>query len=171
MGLFNILSGKVNRLNNLFLPVSHEIKEKIEKLNDSIEKFAYSQSFEITLNIIIPLFHPDKGMFKDTINYLERQQVKKIFEILIMQQVIDMTTGKYKMDGIDKARVIKNAIIVLALDDDEINALFSMFENASIEERFTFLWESICRNANKDIRDIKHFQKFVEICRNAFPEN
>jgi hypothetical protein len=46
-----------------------------------------------------------------------------------------------------------------------------MFEGVPIGERFTILWESICRNADKDIREVKYLQKFVEIYRNVLTEN
>jgi len=168
MGLLSALSGKIYHLNSIITPVNNEIVDKIKNLEKSKEEGAFCLSFQATQKIIKNLFHPDEGILKDSIKQLDQDRLKKIYEILIMFIVIDMLYGNNKVSDLKKERINNNAMIVLGLNIEQQNFLFNLFKDKSVENKMSLLWQSICRNANKNLIDDNHLMMFMEIYADSF---
>lgn len=168
MGLFSALSGKTYHLNSIITPINNEIVDKIKNLKESKEKGAFFVSFNVTQKIIMTIFHPDEGIFSDVIKQLNSDRLRKIYEILIMFIISEMLFGKNKVESLKKEEIYKNAKIVLGLNTDQQNVLFSLFENKTIEDKMSLLWESICRNANKNLLDDENLMMFMRLYADSY---
>lgn len=168
MGIFSSLSGKNYHLNSILKPVNSEFADRIRALNPSVEQTGFTIAFDATTEIIMNLFHPDTGLFNTVIKQLEEDNIRKIYEILMLYILIDMCTGNNVVEELDKEKVFKTASIVFGLTEDKINDLYSIFNNLSLKESMPLLWESICRLSNKDLRDSDNLYIFATIYRDSF---
>jgi predicted nuclease with TOPRIM domain len=167
MGIFSSLSGNNYHLNSILKPINSELADRIRALNPSVEQTGFTIAFDAATKIIMNLFHPDTGLFKTVIKQLEKDNMRKIYEILMLYILIDMCTREDAVEELEKEKVIKTASIVFGLTEHKINELCSLFDNLSLKESIPLLWESICRLSNKDLRDSDNLYIFATIYRDS----
>ena len=83
MGLFSALSGKIYRFNSINQHIDNRIAAIIKGLEDTAERFLLIAAFGITQEMIGQIFHPDRGMFKKSLNSLTAESLERVYYILL----------------------------------------------------------------------------------------
>src|SRR3989339_319634 len=83
MGIFSALSGKIYRFNSINIPIDNGIAERMKKLDESYERLIIIMAFGIAQQVIQEVFHPDRGIFKKSLDSLTKDSLEKIYYIIL----------------------------------------------------------------------------------------
>lgn len=168
MGIFSALNGKIYRFNSINTPIDNELANRIENLDNSTEKLILIMAFGVAQDTIQNIFHPDHGSFKNVLQNLEKDNLRYIYNIIM---IYIMLNSLNLIKKVDEKLLKKNAMIVLGLDDKKIEILFTLFKNKPEAEQMIFLWDLICAQIRigLEYEDLMENAKiFTEIYNNRY---
>lgn len=165
MGILNALSGKIYHFNSVNTPIANELAQRVKGLNDDIEKLAIAISYDIAQKSILELFNPDYGILKKYIKDLSKDNLQKIWSIIIVWTILTILNNK---EYINKEKLINNTTIVLDLNEHEIELLFTFFRDKEQTQQLMILWRIICNHVDQDLDDIDNFIDFTNFFVDIF---
>jgi len=160
MGIFSALSGKIYHFNSINTPIDNELAHRIKELDNSIGKIALSASFNVAQATILQIFHPDKGVLKNYIHKLDKDDLRNIWHIIITYVIWQVVMNK---DDNSKNDIIKKTTLVLGMDEHKLDLSFIFFKNKKQDEQLTMLWHIICNQIQPNLDDEKNLFEFSKL--------
>lgn len=167
MGILSALSGKIYHFNSINTPIDNELAHRVQELDDSLEKLVLAVSFDVSSQSVLEMFHPDNGMFKKYINDLSKDNLRNIWNILIVWVAFQISEGN---QNVNRKKVLKNLALVLGLNDRKIDMLSIPFKDKKQDYQLIALWDIICNQIGIK-SDNDSFNKFADLFINVFNKN
>jgi len=168
MGLFSALSGKIYHFNSINTPIDNELAHRVTELDDNLEKMVLAVSFDVSSELILEIFHPDRGIYKKYIQNLSKDNLRNVWNILVIWVALEISKGN---KNVNKKEVLKNITIVLGLNTRKINILSVPFKDKKQDYKLMALWNIICNQigaeSNNDILN-KFANLFISIFDKKF---
>lgn len=168
MGILSALSGKIYHFNSINTPIDNELAHRIKELDDDIEKLALAISFDVAQKSILQMFNPDNGVHRKFINDLSKDNLRNIWNILIIWTILTIISNK---ENINKEKLIKNTTLVLGLDEHKIDLSFAFFKDKKQAQQLMVLWHIICNQIKQDLDDENNFTEFTNFFVDIFNAN
>lgn len=170
MGILSALSGQIYHFNKINTPIHNEMAHRIAQIDESIGKVSLAAALSIAQKSVAIIFDPNNGILKNHVNSLDRDKLKRIYDIIIAWVILQCI--RKKQNDSDTKDLIKCTTLVLGLDEHKIDIMFTFFLNKNQQEQIVLLWNMICNQIQPELDNedntLDFFNQFIVFYNEIF---
>lgn len=170
MGLLSALSGKIWHFNTINTPIDNDIHNKIMALDNSPEKISLGACFWTSQKMVLGMFEPDAGMFKDNIKSLTERSMKTVW-IILMNACVEQVISALGHESKYAQNMVEKVAYVLGQPHEEIKELINLGNSIEMSDFFLELWEKICTTIGADPKNEASFIAFTTAFSDIYDTN
>ena len=167
MGLFSALSGKIFRFNSINIPIDNGIASSIKALEDRPESILLIGAFGITQEMVSRVFHPDHGMFRNSLDVLTSESLAEVYNVLMDLSVSSILALSL---NIDEKRFIAGLSKVSGQSIDKKTRELESYLQADtgVMKAYENICSALCREEDPQstilfgVTHLKIYDEFVE---------